>query len=101
MPNPISERTLYLAKLFSDAIRTNPNDVGKTTLRLVELCGSSEVLEEILAGMSDPSSELAVILTNIGTAFHSRSESDAVPDNIEPADLASMAEQIRARSGLR
>ena len=101
MPNPISERTLFFVDIFKNAIKPNPNDVGKTTARLLELCIDRETFDELLLGMSDPNSELARVLTQVGKAFHSTSESDAAPDDIEPKDLKQMAEQIRSRSGLR
>lgn len=88
-----SDRTKYLARLFSDAIKTDPNNAVVTARELSRMSRDRETVEEILAEMSDQNSELAQLLTKIGKAFHKGN--DEAPESIEPTDLASMAKQIR------
>ena len=88
-----SDRTKYLARIFSEAIKVDPNNAVSTSRELMRIAGDRETFEEILREMSDEGSELAKLLTRYGKAFHKGN--DAAPEDIDPKDLASMARQIR------
>jgi hypothetical protein len=89
----IPKEVLAQAKLFSLAIRREPNDVKATAKHLLEVAGIDQA-QIILQTMEDPNSELSILLASIGNAFHAGS-GGIVPAEVEPIDIPCMARKIQ------